>query len=105
MELIVPGAVVDHRRLGRGTVLNVRGAFASIYFAQQEGTKEGPWWDPVDRAGSDLSLVESSGDPPRVARGSYGVYVIELRPTAPTAPRGDRHKPFVYVGVSGNTPA
>jgi hypothetical protein len=83
-------------------VLEVSGANAKIYFADQEETPQGPRRN-VQLAR--LSLVEQSADQRDTGYPLYSVYVIELRDTAPAGSPGPKGKPDLYVGISKDTPS
>jgi hypothetical protein len=100
--MIGAGAVVDNDAFGRGTVLEVSGANAKIYFADQEETPQGPRRN-VQLAR--VSLVEESADQRDTGYPLYSVYVIELRDTAPAGSPSPKGKPDLYVGISRNTPS
>ena len=100
--MIGAGAVVDNDAFGRGTVLEVSGANARIYFAAQEATPQGPRRN-IQLAR--LSLVEESADRQDAGYPLYTVYVIELRDTARAGSPSPKSKPDLYVGISKDTPS
>lgn len=101
---ITAGALVRHTLWERGTVLDALGTNGTIYFPALETDIEGP--RRLLRLDSPhLGLLEPSADPPETASRKFGVYVVELRDTAPLSARPDHRKPFLYVGVSQNAPS